>query len=1208
MANYEFSNLQYKGNTYTVKDNSALHQSAIGSWTPDFANLKPLATYEYDIASTSYFKICERPNVTTITDIADEVLAFRITITGTGIFAIADVLVRLQPTVNGAPRATINYQTMSTTAATTGIRYFRIINPKAANTSYKYELAIAAYNTTKRHIKVEVFKAPSEWIFSSAATTYSYNSTYQTATDLTLYTRIGLIGTSTHYMNAAYSDYAAYTSSWMSLFNSNNSGVLVAGAAIAANQLAFVGEDYKVYPVTNTTQPILTAWPIMFVTTAIASGAACTWSYLRTWGYGTPATSVLRDTLAAHDTVYLKCTYMNGKVYSQNRITPTIGAGSNSTDTYYKLGVMYNTTALAFNTLGGVYFTVDMDGNTRAINGYSLNAAKADTATAVSKSGLTSAGTYGVLLDSNQITDIIHTTTSPGVNASLTFNPSTGNLSSTLFTGSGAGLTGIPFDAIQTDDPIEDTDVFLSRTATNGDKKYKSAKLVGGTVAFNQIAVAPSNRTGYGITITRDSEKKTTTVSGTATRVLYVQFDESPLPIVGHVYYASLGNASIPNNTIILYNDNAGVNTGYGQNGETIGKATGAKKFHYRIDATASFSSPVTLTPQIIDLTLMFGNTIADRIYALETATAGAGVAWFKKYFPKDYYPYNTGTLVSACPTGMASSNNIKKDVSYIISPLELNGYPSIDSNDNLVYDGDIRESNGTVTRKWFITKLNGTEDWTARSGNSHTFQLYRDYFNTKYWPKTGTWQVNDTFAYGGWNTYPSTSQIDTIDCIYARNTNSLIVTVMSCSTLAEFQAYLAANPIFMGWHINEFTESTYPFKSPQLVYSGETESFIDDRDVPMPVGQIAEYMDSFDAVEDSALADTGNCELLSNKVTTVDSTSTDNQYPSAKAVYDIVPSKVEYSNTPFVGTCSTAAATTAKTVTVDSSFQLVDGVRVRVYMNNANTNTAPTLNVNGTGAKSIGIQNPYGTVSNVVLSAWHAGAFCRGGWFDFFYAASYNSGNGRWIIEDAPAPIRLANFAASRLSSINSTNGTLVNGGVRYTVVANGATGNPFGGSAAVLWLSHDNTATYTRQIAMSANTPPHMAFRSQDSGGGTNWQPWEYVLTAANQYDSHMATLAYTAAGVAFSNNTLTIPIDGTQYKILQAAVFNNDFNAGSLGYPALFSFNAAGSSGYIIGTTTYCVVRSAASGITLEFDSSWSLLSSTSVDVQVLYRRIS
>ena len=320
----------------------------------------------------------------------------------------------------------------------------------------------------------------------------------------------------------------------------------------------------------------------------------------------------------------------------------------------------------------------------------------------------------------------------------------------------------------------------------------------------------------------------------------------------------------------------------------------------------------------------------------------------------------------------------------------------------------------------------------------------------------------------------------------------------------------------------------------------------------------------------------------------------------------EVVPSKVDYSNTPFAGTCSTAAGTMAKTVTVDSSFQLVDGVRVRVYMEHANTNSTPTLNVNGTGAKAIGIQNPYGTVSNVVLSAWHSGAFCRNGWFDFFYAASYNSGAGRWIIEDAPAPIRLANFAASRLSTINSTNGTLTNAGVRYSVVGNGATGNPFGGSAAVLWLSHDS-GTYCRQIAMSANTPPHMAFRSQTSDGGSGWQDWEYVLTAANQYDSHMATLAYTAAGIDFTTGAVTIPINGTKYKLIQLTLFNNDISK-SLGYPSLFLFNASGSTGYKEGTSTYCSASSTSSNISVTFDSTFGLIGSTSIDITALYRRIS
>ena len=1193
MANYELSNLKYKGNNYTIKDNSALHQSAIGSWTPDFANLKALATYEYDISSTSWFKICERPNVTNITDIADEVLAFRITVTGTGIFAIADVLVRLQPTTDIRPLVTVNYQTQSTSAGTTGIRYLRTVNPKAANTSYKYEIAVIAYNTTKRHIKVEVFKAPSAWVFSSTATTYSYNSTYQTTYDMTLYNNIGVIYNYISYGTASYASYAGYKSTWDALFNWQGN-FLAAGAAIAANQFLFIGKDNKVYPTTSTAVEIDPAWPIVYSTFAVASGAAVTWSYLRSWGYFTPASSILKDgTLVADDTVYMRCTYTSGKLYSANTMTQNLVPGN----TYIKLGKMYSATAVSANTYNSEYFTLDTDGHIKALNGYLFNAAKADTASTVSISGLTSAGTYGVLLDSNQITDIIHTTTSPGRNAALTFNPTTGNLSSTLFTGSGAGLTDIPLDSIRGDDPVEDTDVFISRTPSLDENKYKSAKLVGGTVAFNQISIVPYARTAGGLTLTRDSDKKTSTISGTATQTNYFQFNETPLSIVDHIYYASLGNADAAG-LVWLYNDSGGVNTQNTSTGETIGKATAAKMFYYRIANGTAFSSPVTLTPQIIDLTLMFGKAIADRIYALETATAGAGVAWFKKYFPKDYYPYNTGTLVSACPTGMASG-----DVSYKVSPLELNGYPSIDSNDNLVYDGDIRESNGTVTRKFRkvpITYFSG-----AFGATSNGYAVYRNNFGIE----RTTWNfLCDRFV-ANYTSYDTMPVMTWIGGSGATVTFTFILP-SSVTSLAEANAWLTSNPTNVLIPVaSEFTESTYPFKSPQLVYSGETESFIDDRDVPMPVGQIAEYMDSFDAVEDAALADSGNCELLSNKVTAVSSTSTDDQYPSAKAVYDIVPSKVDYSNTPFVGTCSTAAGTLAKTVTVDSSFQLVDGVRVRVYMEHANTNSAPTLNVNNTGAKQIGISGSHSSVSNAVLSAWNTGgAFARNGWFEFVYAASYNSGAGRWMLDDEFYAGRLANFAVARLSTVNSTNGTFVNSGVRYTVVGNGATGNPFAGSASVLWLSHDTSAAYTRQIALSANTPPHMAFRSQTSDGGTGWQDWEYVLTAANQYDSHMATLAYTAAGVAFSNNALTIPIDGTKYKILQATVFNNDFNAGSLGYPALFSFNAAGSSGYIIGTTTYCVVRSAASGITLEFDSSWSLLSSTSVDVQVLYRRIS
>ena len=64
----------------------------------------------------------------------------------------------------------------------------------------------------------------------------------------------------------------------------------------------------------------------------------------------------------------------------------------------------------------------------------------------------------------------------------------------------------------------------------------------------------------------------------------------------------------------------------------------------------ASSGSTISVTggtDMLIDLTAMFNPTIADYIYSLEQSQAGAGVAWFRNYFPKDYYPYDPGTLRS---------------------------------------------------------------------------------------------------------------------------------------------------------------------------------------------------------------------------------------------------------------------------------------------------------------------------------------------------------------------------------------------------------------------------------------------------------------------------------------------------------------------------------------------------------------------------------
>ena len=98
----------------------------------------------------------------------------------------------------------------------------------------------------------------------------------------------------------------------------------------------------------------------------------------------------------------------------------------------------------------------------------------------------------------------------------------------------------------------------------------------------------------------------------------------------------------------------------------------------------------------------------------------------------------------------------------------------------------------------------------------------------------------------------------------------------------------------------------------------------------------------------------------------------------------------------PFNGTtnvnnfvsCSTAAATAAKTVTIDG-FRLLSGSQVRVKFTNANTASSPTLNVSNTGAKSIYYNGLYSTSFTSTSFPFDA---------DKIYTFTYNG--TYWVLE----------------------------------------------------------------------------------------------------------------------------------------------------------------------------------------------------------------
>ena len=216
---------------------------------------------------------------------------------------------------------------------------------------------------------------------------------------------------------------------------------------------------------------------------------------------------------------------------------------------------------------------------------------------------------------------------------------------------------------------VEDAEPYNYRTtggsADVGNREYVDA-IVGGTIAWNQQAYNGDfhlGDSGWGITpawkshIVSDGTLHLVS-NANQTAVTFISTDVKN--IVKHVYLLSL---SIKSSKATEFSGAVGgvsgggafITTPYSANVWT--HIVGISKVHTFTYNTLYLRPKATVDEEevsidlknvmLIDLTQMFGSTIADYIYGLEQANAGAGTAWFKKLFPKDYYAYNAGELMS---------------------------------------------------------------------------------------------------------------------------------------------------------------------------------------------------------------------------------------------------------------------------------------------------------------------------------------------------------------------------------------------------------------------------------------------------------------------------------------------------------------------------------------------------------------------------------
>lgn len=184
-------------------------------------------------------------------------------------------------------------------------------------------------------------------------------------------------------------------------------------------------------------------------------------------------------------------------------------------------------------------------------------------------------------------------------------------------------------------------------------------------------------------------------------------------------------------------------------------------------------------------------------------------------------------------------------------------------------------------------------------------------------------------------------------------------------------------------------------------------------------------------------------------------------------------------------GTCSTAAATAAKTVAL-TGFKLVTGSRVTVKFTVTNTAANPTLNVNSTGAKSIlyrgsAISAGYLAANRTYEFVYNGTAYELIGDIDTntTYSAATTSASG---LMSAADKTKLESISADATKvEKSSTNGNIKIDGTETVVYTHPTTaGNkhiPTGGAAnQVLEYDQDGTAKWGHTV--QSNVPANAKF----------------------------------------------------------------------------------------------------------------------------------
>ena len=186
-----------------------------------------------------------------------------------------------------------------------------------------------------------------------------------------------------------------------------------------------------------------------------------------------------------------------------------------------------------------------------------------------------------------------------------------------------------------------------------GNREYDS--IVGGSVVHHQLLNPDrANFELYGVTVTNNGDGSYT-FNGTATQRIGLQLMQAVYKIIpNHVYYAS-GYKKVGSNSGFFGFGGSPIDRG----GGGMAKYSSNANTYFRVDAFANDTfDNTTMAIVVYDLTEMFGSAVADRLLAMETASAGSGVAVLNAMGLDKYRPY-TATPSLESVSGLQSHKTV---------------------------------------------------------------------------------------------------------------------------------------------------------------------------------------------------------------------------------------------------------------------------------------------------------------------------------------------------------------------------------------------------------------------------------------------------------------------------------------------------------------------------------------------------------------------